>query len=132
MVLASFQIKDKLKKARFFQKMFLLANLNIKMVLEMIFLTLNDVNIQFVEKKFTWRSYIIVKALPTIKQVEIIDKKAFAKIILDKTVEIFVVYIISFNLSLISIYLAQKAQIALLIAKKVKISAKYLNLSNIF
>ena len=44
-VLASFQVEDKLKKTRFFQETFLLANLNIKVVLEILFLTLSNANI---------------------------------------------------------------------------------------
>ena len=44
-VLASFQVEDKLKKARFFQELFLLADFSIKVVLRMPFLTFNNVNI---------------------------------------------------------------------------------------
>ena len=51
MVLASLQVEDKLRKAQFFQRTFLLANISVKVVLRMPFLTLSNVNIQFVEKK---------------------------------------------------------------------------------
>ena len=44
-VLTSFQIKGKLKKAQFFQKTVLLADLNLEMVLKMTFFTLNNINI---------------------------------------------------------------------------------------
>lgn len=37
-VLASFQVRDKLRKAEFFQETFLLAAINIKMVLDIFFL----------------------------------------------------------------------------------------------
>ena len=47
MVLASFQVEDKLERPRFFQKTFLLADLSMKVVLEMLFLILSNVNIQF-------------------------------------------------------------------------------------
>ena len=53
MVLASFQVEDKLKRARFFQKTFLLANISAEAVLGMLFLNLNNANVQFVEKKLT-------------------------------------------------------------------------------
>ena len=66
-VLASFQVEDKLGRARFFQKTFLLANINTEVVLDMSFLTLSNADIQFVEKELTWRSYTTAKALPTIK-----------------------------------------------------------------
>ena len=50
---------------------------------------------------------------------EIINNKKFTKTALDKNIKVFVVYVISFSLNLIPIHLAQKAQIALLDAKKV-------------
>ena len=45
MILASFQVEDKLRRARFFQEMFLLANLSIEMVLEIPFLILSNADI---------------------------------------------------------------------------------------
>lgn len=50
--------------------------------------------------------------------------KEFAKAALDKSIEAFIVYMRFFNLSLVSIYPAKKAQIVLLIAKEVKIVVK--------
>ena len=47
MVLANFQIKEKLEKPWFFQKTFLLTDLNIKIVLRIPFLTFSNVNIKF-------------------------------------------------------------------------------------
>ena len=47
MVLASFQIEDKLGKPRFFQETFLLADFSVEVVLGMPFLTFNNANIQF-------------------------------------------------------------------------------------
>ena len=55
MVLASFQVKNKLGRAQFFQEMFLLADLNVEVVLEMPFLTLTNADIQFAKKELTWR-----------------------------------------------------------------------------
>ena len=52
-VLASFKVEDKLEKPQFFQKTFLLANLNIKVILSMPILTLSNANIQFAWKKLT-------------------------------------------------------------------------------
>lgn len=79
------------------------------MVLGMLFFTLSNANIQFTEKKLTWRSYIAAEALPITKQVEIIDKIEFAKAVLNENVETFVVYVISIDFSLMSIYPAKKA-----------------------
>ena len=50
MVIASFQVEDKLGRARFFQKLFLLAEISIGVVLRMLFLTLSNADIQFAEK----------------------------------------------------------------------------------
>lgn len=43
--LANFQIKNKLNQAQYFEKTFLLADINIKMLQKMTFLTLNNANI---------------------------------------------------------------------------------------
>ena len=67
MVLASFQVENKLERPWFFQETFLLANLSMEVVLEIPFLTFNNANIQFALKKLNWRSYIIAKALLTTK-----------------------------------------------------------------
>lgn len=61
-----------------------------------------------------------------------IDKKKFAKMALDKNVETFVIYISSLNLGSILIDLGKKAQITLLLIKKVKISTKYSNFYIVF
>ena len=53
MVLADFQVEDKLGKARFFQETFLLANISTEVVLGMPFLSLNNADVQFVEKELT-------------------------------------------------------------------------------
>lgn len=45
MVLASFQVEDKLGRARFFQEIFLLADISVEMVLGMPFLTVNNADI---------------------------------------------------------------------------------------
>ena len=45
MVLASFLVKDKLGRARFFQKTFLLADTSMKVVLGMLFLTFRNADI---------------------------------------------------------------------------------------
>ena len=45
MVLVSFQVKDKLGRARFFQESFLLADTSVEVVLRMLFLTLSNADI---------------------------------------------------------------------------------------
>lgn len=63
--------------------------------------------------------------MPTIKQIKHINKIKFPKIILDKNIQIFLIYIISFKQSLKLIYLAKQTWIILLFIKKIKIFAKY-------
>lgn len=63
---------------------------------------------------------------------KIIDKSEFAKLILNKNIKAFVIYVAPFSLSFILIYLAQKVEIVLLFIKKVNILAKYLDLINVF
>ena len=92
-VIADFQIKDKLDQARFFQESFLLAKTSIEVVLGMLFLTFSNTNIQFAEKELTWRSYTAVEALSTTKRVKFINKKEFAKAVLDEESETFVVHV---------------------------------------
>ena len=47
MVIAGFQVLNKLNHSRFFQKTFLLTNISIKVVLGMFFLSFSNVDIQF-------------------------------------------------------------------------------------
>ena len=53
MVFDSFQVKDKLGRDRFFQETFLLADTSMKVVLNMLFLTLSNADIQFAERELT-------------------------------------------------------------------------------
>ena len=59
----------------------------------MPFFIISNVDVQFAEKQLTWKTYTIKEALPTTHQVEIIDWKEFAKAVLDKTIEVFVVHV---------------------------------------
>ena len=53
MVIAGFQVEDKLGRARFFQESFLLAETSIEVVLEMPFVTFSNADTQFAEKELT-------------------------------------------------------------------------------
>ena len=108
MVIAAFQVVNKLGRSRFFQETFLLADINMEVVLSMAFLTFRNANIQFAKKELTWRTYTIKKAFPITRQVEIINQKEFAKAALDKNVEAFVVHVSSLK-SRMTIHSARKA-----------------------
>ena len=131
MVLADFQVEDKIERVRFFQETFLLADISAEVVLGMPFLTLSNADVQFVEKELTWRSYTTAEALPTTKRVELIDKKEFAKAALDENSETFVVHVASLNL-VPGIHPDREAQIASLLTEEVKIPDKYLDFTDIF
>ena len=53
MIIAAFRILDKLGCFRFFQKTFLLADINMEVVLGMPFLSLSNADVQFAEKELT-------------------------------------------------------------------------------
>ena len=69
MVITSFQVQDKLERARIFQKTFLMADTRIDVVLGMPLLTLSNADIQFSEGDPTWRTYTATDALLTSKRV---------------------------------------------------------------
>ena len=77
----------------------------------------------FIERELTWRAYGTIEVLPTTKQVQIIDTKEFAIAALELTQGAFVFHIAYLD-SKILIYPAKKAQIALLVAKKVAVPAE--------
>ena len=49
MILASFQVENKLGRARIFQKTFLIADINIEIVLDMLYLTLSNADVWLLE-----------------------------------------------------------------------------------
>lgn len=59
-VIALLEEEDKDKKSRFFEKIFLLTNLNINIVLAMLLFNLNNIKINFLELKLFSRIYIII------------------------------------------------------------------------
>ena len=77
----------------------------------MHFLTLSNTDIQFTEKELVWGSYTVAEALPTTKQVELIDKKEFAKAALDEESETFVMHVAALEAPLagMTIYPSRKA-----------------------
>lgn len=69
----------------------------------MLFLSLSNIDVKFVEKlkKFTWRSYIVTDVLSTTSQVELINKRKFARTALDENFETFVIYVATLEIILI-------------------------------
>ena len=93
MVVSTFSILKKDNKERFFEKSFLLADVKLEILLGILFLTINNVNIDFQAWNLQWRSYIIENVFPTTIQVELIRKKKFAVTALDPGYRAFVVHV---------------------------------------
>ena len=101
-------MEDKEKRLCFFEEIFLLADINMDIALSILFFTLNNVEINFIDHNIYWKSYIIAKILPITKRVELIGKIEFAAAILDLEYEAFIVHEVFINLDL-DIYLSQRA-----------------------
>ena len=102
-----------------------------EVVLGMFFLIFSNVDVQFAKKEVTWKTYITKKAFPTTYQVKIINQKKFAEAALDENVEAFVMHISSLG-SRISIDLAKKTWLALLLTKEVIVPTEYLDFGIVF
>lgn len=69
MVIIGFQVQDKLRRARFFQKSFLVADPSVKVIFELFFLTFSKVEVDFIERELTWKTYRVAEALRTTKKI---------------------------------------------------------------
>ena len=87
----------------------------------------------FPKKKLTLKSPTTVEALPTIKRFELIDKKEFATVAINKDSETFVVHMTSI-MNTMSIHPARAAQIAALQADKAltEVPTEYSDYVNVF
>lgn len=72
----------------------MLANTNIKVAFRIFFLVFSNTNFHFDIQKQLWRFYIIIEALYTICLVEVIHKRKFARVVLDKDFKRFVIHIV--------------------------------------
>lgn len=93
MIFAMFSVQNKVGWDRFFENIFLLADISIEVVLDIPILSFSNADINFDTKNLAWRSYTTEKALPTTSRIKLINKKEYAKAALDKNSEIFVVHI---------------------------------------
>ena len=92
---------------------FLFTDISVEIMLDMFFFKLSNANIEFAEKKHIWKSYTTAAALPTSKEVELINKKKFAKKEMNKDFEMFVIYIAALKALLagMTIYTSKITQI---------------------
>ena len=69
MIIAAFQIEDKVNRPRFFHETFLVVNTLFEVILGMSFLKISNADVSFGEKTHTGKTYTTNEALPTTKQV---------------------------------------------------------------
>lgn len=83
-VIAAFSIHNKARKVCFFEETFLLADISIDVALRIFFFILSNANIYFTNQELYWRTYSMLKALPTTCRIELINQKEFAMAALGK------------------------------------------------
>ncbi len=135
MVVSSFFVSDKDVRERFFEENFLLADVKPNIVLGMLFLTINNADVDFQARNLQERFYTTGNVLSTSKQVELIGNKEFVVAALNSKHEAFVVHIVAFNIdSGDEVYPLRKAQIAHLKADDAFIEdpSKYADFADIF
>lgn len=136
MVIAFFLVDNTDKRFQFFKKTFLLADISMDIALGIFFLILNNIKVNFTNRKPKQRLYTIFKAFSTIRWIELGKKKKFAAIIMnlnDKTFIVHIIFFVNFNLSL-QVYPSQRALIASLKSDETLISrfSKYANFADFF
>lgn len=78
MVIARFFLQDKWGQDQFFKKIFILADVSVKMIIGILFLFFSNANLQFSKvERLIWRNYTTTKALSTTKKVELIEQREF-------------------------------------------------------
>ena len=142
MVVAAFSVKNKANRVRFFEEIFLVANISPKVVFRMPFLTLSGADIDFSVRELRWRTYITEEVLPTTGCVKLVGKKEFATAALNPKHETYVVHIALMSSTLLAslgsppldIHPSWRPQISGLIAKETptKVLAKYSDFADVF
>lgn len=75
MIIRAFLVINKVNQVRFSKKTFLIANISLEIVLEILFLTLSGTDINFLGQKLCWKTYTIYKAFSTIRHIKIVWKR---------------------------------------------------------
>ena len=132
--MANFQLEDKASRPRFFKKTFLIINPKFEIILEIFFLKISNADMLFGEKILTWKSYITNKALPTTKQVQIVNSKEFVIAALNINSETFIVHMTIRKQEEMPMYSEKQAQIRALLFDKAftEVPAEYSDYSNVF
>ena len=136
MVVVAFSVTDQANRIKFFEEIFLVANVSLDVVLEMPFLTLSSTDVGFPKRKLWWRSYTIKKAFLTIKRVKRVRKKEFAATAPDPGYETFVVHVASLESpsQKDDVYPSRRVYIAALVANEAptSIPTEYYDFADVF
>ena len=119
-----------------------MANVSLKVVLGMLFLTLSNADIDFLGQERRWKTYTNKEVLPTIRRVELVRKKEFAAAALNPKHETYVVHIASFSSTPLAflestplnVHISRRSQISGLIVEEAptKVSNEYSDFTNVF
>ena len=139
-LVVAFFVTNKVNRVKLFKETFLVANISPKIVFKMLFLTLSNVNVDFLGQELRWKTYTTKKALLIIRHVKLVGKIEFAIVALDSEYETYIVHINSVSSivlpssSLLDVYLSRRLWIAGLIVEKAstKIFDKYSNFADVF
>lgn len=87
-----FLFQNNLNKIKFFKKTFLLVNTSMELIPRMPFIWFYNANVKFAKKfeRIICIIYINIELLVITNQVKSINKKKFAKVILNKNFKIFI------------------------------------------
>ena len=86
-----------------------MADTKFEVVLGMSFLKISNANMAFSEGTLTWKSYTTNKALPTTKQVQLVNPQKFFIVALDVDSETFMVHVAIWEREKMVINLDKKA-----------------------
>ena len=70
-----------------------MADTKFEVILGIFFLKISNVDVSFGKEILIWKTYTTNKALPTIKQVQMINKKDFVIAVLDANSKTFMMHI---------------------------------------
>ena len=79
----------------------MISDIKVVVVFKMLLIIFSNAYLWFTHKVLFWGSYNITTTLLTIQKIEIIDKKEFVVIILDKEDETFMVYIVATSVKVV-------------------------------
>ena len=97
-------------------------------------LKISNADVLFNERTLTWRTYTTNKALPTIKQVQIVNPKEFIIVVLDVDNKTFVVHVAIRKQEEMPMHSKKQAQVGALLFNKAptKVPTEYSDYSDVF